>query len=116
MSLLNNKELPRCPDCNGEPTITKEINNTYSIMCNKCNRGQWGFTFEAAVKHWNAFADRKLKDKTATEIIEEVRETMCNDYCRYMHEGKSSLTEEEKAYYEEYGCIPQCDDCPLNRL
>lgn len=45
-----------------------------------------------------------------TEIIEEVKEQICNDYCRYPREWDE----------EEQGCdlseSETCANCPLNRL
>lgn len=44
-----------------------------------------------------------------TEIIEDVRERMCNEYCRYPHEWD----------YETQGELSEsdiCENCPLNQL
>ena len=46
---------------------------------------------------------------TVTEIIEQVREDMCNDFCRYTQKSREAL-DTEKGIYEK------CEDCPLNRL
>lgn len=120
--ILNVRE---CPICRKEVAITKEKEG-YTIICYECSRGKWGTTLFDAVTSWNSYADRRAKEladnaktiplKSATDIINEVRDAMCNDYCRYMHEGKTTLTPEEESFYEENGYIPQCDNCPLNRL
>lgn len=49
------------------------------------------------------------KSISATEIIDEVRERMCNEYCRYSHDWD----------YETQGDLWEseiCASCPLNRL
>ena len=47
---------------------------------------------------------------SVTEIIEEVKEQMCNDFCRYPREW-----DEEKEGCEL--CESEvCTTCPLNRL
>lgn len=49
-------------------------------------------------------------NKTVTQIIEEVLETMCNEYCRYTEDVLNSLD-------DGYETTPvQCENCPLNRL
>lgn len=117
--------LRDCPVCGSRAnTAVSTLANTYFVGCDVCRVNFQGNTLYLAVTRWNQYADRKAEEisnkniptKSATEIISEVRDAMCNDYCRYMHEGKSSLTPEDEAYCEENGCIPQCDDCPLNRL
>lgn len=45
-----------------------------------------------------------------TEILEEVRESMCNDYCRYPREW------DEEAEGVELCESDICANCPLNRL
>jgi len=50
------------------------------------------------------------KMSTLSEILEEVKEKMCNDYCRYPNEW-----DEEKEGCEL--CESEvCANCPLNRL
>lgn len=50
---------------------------------------------------------------SVTELIEKVKEDMCNDYCKYSNapipEGKT-----EDWLYEDKDS--PCNDCPLNRL
>lgn len=117
--------LRDCPVCRSKATMLADsVGSTYSVGCDICNVNYQGNTLYTAITRWNQYADRKAEEiskkniptKSATDIINEVRDAMCNDYCRYMHEGKSSLTPEDEAYCEENGYIPQCDDCPLNRL
>lgn len=48
--------------------------------------------------------------KTVTQIIDEVREQMCNEYCKYTAVAVQLLDEST----EEMDKI--CGDCPLNRL
>lgn len=47
--------------------------------------------------------------KTVSEIIDEVRLEICDNYCKYMD---SVVSDED---YEEV-ILKHCDDCPLNRL
>lgn len=49
--------------------------------------------------------------KTATQIIEEVREDMCNNYCKHIEQMKDKPTME----LDEF-CAKYCEKCPLNRL
>ena len=46
--------------------------------------------------------------KSVTDMIEEVKEQMCNDYCRYTHQSWEAL--------EEDRILEICENCPLNRL
>ena len=123
--------IRKCGRCNVEPAFTREDKREdkteiYSIKCLMCGAETMGNNIYELIPVWNKTAARIAEYKeskaiekscqSATEIISEVRDAMCNDYCRYMHEGKSSLTPEDEAYCEENGCLPQCDDCPLNRL
>jgi len=49
------------------------------------------------------------EEKTVTQIINEVRTEICNDYCKYM----DAILEEE--IYD--GILnSRCSNCPLNRL
>ena len=48
--------------------------------------------------------------KSIAEVIEEVKESICNDYCRYPHEWN----EEERGI--ELCESEICQNCPLNRL
>lgn len=44
--------------------------------------------------------------KTISDILEEVKEQMCDKYCKYSEQAK----DEEELWNEI------CDKCPLNRL
>ena len=46
------------------------------------------------------------ENKTVTEIIEEVKEQMCDDYCRYPREQSMA----------EMAINDICENCPMNRL
>lgn len=48
--------------------------------------------------------------KSVSEIIEEVKEQICNDYCRYPRDWN----EEERGI--ELCESEICQNCPLNRL
>lgn len=121
--------INNCPMCGRKPSVKPARGGGRTIIvCEHCDKKISGSNIYTAVFIWNDFVDNKRRElaesrieeytpiKSATQIIDEVREQMCNDYCRYMHEGKSSLTPEDEKYCEENGCLPQCDDCPLNRL
>ena len=48
--------------------------------------------------------------ETVTQILEEVKDTMCNSYCKYPYEW-----DEEKEGCEL--CESEiCENCPLSRL
>ena len=124
-------EIKLCPMCGRKPSVKPARGGEKTaIVCEHCDKKILGSNLYTAIFIWNNFVDNKerelaeyraeeiasIKPITATQIIDEVRDAMCNDYCRYMHEGAPALTEEDNSYYEENGCLPQCDDCPLNRL
>ena len=52
----------------------------------------------------------RVSDITVSEIIEEIKVAMCNDYCRFPNEF-----DEEKEGCELYES-EICGNCPLNRL
>lgn len=117
--------IRKCSRCKVEPNYMR-YGEGYGIKCLMCGFEITGSDIYGLIPSWNSYnarleqekEDRAIKacTKSATDIICEVRDAMCNDYCRYMHEGKSSLTPEDEKYCEDNGCLPQCDDCPLNRL
>lgn len=45
------------------------------------------------------------QEKTVSQVIEEVKEQMCDDYCRY---PKELLNKED--------LLDMCTVCPLNKL
>ena len=49
-----------------------------------------------------------MEDKTIHEMLEKMGQEICDNYCRYMHEGKDYKDEVE--LYEKH-----CDNCPLTR-
>lgn len=65
---------------------------------------------------------------TVSEIIEEVREDMCNNYCRYALENNNRCLEAETKAKDKAELVDMldaindemfeahCKDCPLNRL
>lgn len=52
-------------------------------------------------------------DMTATEIIQNVKEKMCDDYCIYRSMAFSQHKDVDEA--EEY-LSRYCEECPLNEL
>ena len=52
---------------------------------------------------------RQMKDKTISQIIEEVASEICDHYCKYMH--GSYLEEELDEVLDKH-----CSNCPLNKL
>lgn len=50
-----------------------------------------------------------MKDKTISQIIEEVASEICDHYCKYMH--GNYLEEELDEVLNKY-----CSNCPLNKL
>lgn len=50
-----------------------------------------------------------MKDKTISQIIEEVTSEICDHYCKYMR--NNCLEEELVEILDKY-----CSNCPLNKL
>lgn len=50
-------------------------------------------------------------DKTVAQIIEEVKEEMCDHYCKHIEKIQGGGEEAFEKLVEEF-----CDKCPLNRL
>lgn len=52
---------------------------------------------------------RQMKEKTISQLLEEVANEICNNYCKYMRENCSD---------EEFDKIldKHCSNCPLNKL
>lgn len=48
--------------------------------------------------------------KTVSEILEEVKNVMCSNYCKWPDQWDEE--EEEMELFDSY----QCKNCPLNRL
>lgn len=48
-------------------------------------------------------------DKSIVEILEEVKKSMCDDYCKY-----SNMEHDNDDWLFEDGS--PCETCPLNRL
>ena len=46
------------------------------------------------------------KKPTVSDILDEIVEKMCNEYCRFPYE----ITDEDQLYKEK------CENCPLTRL
>lgn len=49
-----------------------------------------------------------MADATVSKIIEDVVESICDNYCKYPEQYAEA--DEEKMYEE------RCDKCPLNKL
>lgn len=125
-----------CPMCGRKPSVytvgkvgrKAGKSNRTVIVCEHCDIHFDNTNLYATVLLWNNFVVKKEQElakaraeelaqiKPVTQIIDEVREQICNDYCRYLHEGRAFLSVEDKAYLEENGSLPHCDECPLNRL
>ena len=55
--------------------------------------------------------DDRARQQTVTDIIEEVKEAMCNDYCRYQREYNPDENNNLDLWDSDI-----CAGCPLNRL
>ena len=51
----------------------------------------------------------KEKQKTVSEIIDDVKSEICDRYCKHFDRGADEL--EYEVMLHEY-----CEECPLNRL
>lgn len=49
--------------------------------------------------------------ESVTKVLEEVKEAMCNDYCRYPREYDPEEHDEVELYDSDI-----CANCPMNRL
>lgn len=54
--------------------------------------------------------EQKTKQKTISEMFEDIKEQMCDEYCRY------TLAINNKTPYGERLMDEICIKCPLNRL
>ncbi len=50
--------------------------------------------------------------KTITDVLESVKEDMCNNYCKYSN-GPIPEGKDDNWLFEDGS---PCDNCPLNRL
>lgn len=48
------------------------------------------------------------KSKTATDVLEEVKQEMCDDYCKY----PTIVNDREDLFADDSPCM----ECPLNKL
>lgn len=53
-------------------------------------------------------------DMTITEIIEDVKENICEDYCKYTEQYLSCYKDPDEA--QEKLLADMCQYCPLTRL
>lgn len=53
-------------------------------------------------------------EMSISEIIEDVKEHICDEYCRYTQEYRKTYTNPDEA--EEKMTADRCSYCPLNRL
>ena len=51
--------------------------------------------------------------QTITEILEDVKEKMCNDYCKYPNQPTPEGKDEDWLFEDEES---PCVKCPLNQL
>lgn len=54
-----------------------------------------------------------LEDMTVIEQIENIKEKICDDYCKYREDAFSKNKDTDKA--EDY-LLDYCDNCPVRRL
>ena len=59
------------------------------------------------------WGEGKMGEKSVNEIIVEVKEEICNNYCKYQ-----AIYDTREDSGEDYDrmCGEKCDRCPLNRL
>lgn len=53
-------------------------------------------------------------DKTVTQIMEQVKNDICDNYCKYPEWSKKFFKDTDKA--DEFLLNEICLDCPLKRL
>lgn len=49
-----------------------------------------------------------------TDILQEVKDAICNDYCKYPEKCLAEIKDPDEA--EQYCLDHYCADCPLGRL
>ena len=54
------------------------------------------------------------KEKTVPEMIQEICDQICNDYCKYPDQVRSQVKDVDDA--ENTLMAIYCDGCPLQRL
>ena len=54
------------------------------------------------------------KEKTVPEMIQEIADKICNDYCKYPDQVRSLVKDIDDA--ENMLMATYCDGCPLQRL
>ena len=54
------------------------------------------------------------KEKTVSEMIQEIADKICNDYCKYPETVRSQMKDIDLA--NDMLVKSYCDKCPLNRL
>lgn len=54
------------------------------------------------------------KEKTVPEMIQEIADKICNDYCKYPDQVRSQVKDIDDA--ENTLIATYCDGCPLQRL
>ena len=98
-----------------KPTASDvDIENVYEIPRKDLNKYVVKSTWVSVVADftrlhnvWREKGDtvKEPKEKTISQILEEVASSICDDYCKFPNECKS-----EEELYEI------CEDCPLGRL
>lgn len=55
-----------------------------------------------------------IQDMTITEQIENVKEQICDKYCKFPELSEQTIDDPDEAF--EWLQHNHCNDCPLNRL
>lgn len=117
----------KCSTCNMEFTEEMFYDNPVFNFCPACGdvveneqeqgrelcRDNYAGQMEALGyrKDGTPVYDDRARQQTATEIIEEVKEAMCSDYCRYPREYDPEENNDLDLWDSEIFA-----GCPLNRL
>jgi len=84
------------------------IDNADSYICPVCGKEVSSpAKYEGCKCPECKFQDEK-DQKTMVQVIEEVCEQMCNDFCRFSYSAAG--------YVSDDGSCGHFDDCPLNKL
>lgn len=107
-------QLKPCRECSGKASITtRDISGDtfYRIKCTKCGAKQFGYFInkKRAIEAWNEEKNPsplwREKQMSVTAILDEVKEDICKNYCKYAKECEERMEAGE-----------ELRECPLDRL
>lgn len=97
-------------DCKFEDMCNKKIDRFYNVMVGHEARAGEDITKEqkTIAEIVGAAKEDSEKSKTVTDILEEVKQEMCDGYCKY----PTIVNDREELFAKDGPCM----ECPLNKL